>query len=65
MCLHYARKLLQQQRVESWRLQAFLAAWQEQVPGCWSPRQDMLAGEALIIAPDASEGETALGWIHA
>ncbi|WIA31014.1 hypothetical protein OEZ86_001054 [Tetradesmus obliquus] len=56
VCLHYARKLLQQQRVEPWRLQAFLAAWQEQVPGCWSPRQDMLAGEALIIAPDASEG---------
>jgi hypothetical protein len=55
--LHYARKLLLRQQIEPWRLQGFLAAWQAEMPSCWSPRQEMLAGEALIITPDASEGE--------
>ncbi|KAF6256903.1 sister chromatid cohesion protein Dcc1 [Scenedesmus sp. NREL 46B-D3] len=56
VCLHYARKLLRRQRVEPWRLQGFLAAWRDEVPGCWAPRQAMLAGEALLLTPDASEG---------
>jgi hypothetical protein len=30
---------------------------QAEVPSCWSLRQEMLAEEALIITPDASEGE--------
>jgi hypothetical protein len=62
VCLHYARKLLQRQQVEPWRLQGFLAAWQAEVPSCFSPRQEMLAGEALLITPDASEGECVLGY---
>ena len=55
VCLHYARKLLHQRAL--WPLHAFLQAWQQEVPGgCWSPAEDMLSGEALILQPDASEG---------
>jgi hypothetical protein len=56
VCQHYARKLLLQRRV--WPLSEFMAAWQQEVPdaSCWSPEQDMLAGEALVLLPDASEG---------
>lgn len=55
VCLHYARKLLHQRGL--WQLHAFLPAWQQEVPGgCWNPTEDMLAGEALVLQPDASEG---------
>lgn len=59
VCLHYARKLLQQRAV--WPLHEFLPAWQQAVPGgCWEPSEEMLAGEALVLHPEASEGEAHL-----
>lgn len=55
VCLHYARKLLRQQAV--WLLHAFLPAWEQEVPGgCWSPQEEMLAGEALVLQADPLEG---------
>jgi hypothetical protein len=55
VCLHYARKLLQQRAV--WPLHEFMSAWQQAVPGgCWEPSEVMLAGEALVLHPEASEG---------
>lgn len=63
VCLHYARKLLHQRTL--WPLHAFLPAWQQEVPGgCWSPTEDMLAGEALVLQPDASEGARDLGRVR-
>lgn len=57
VCLHYARKLLRQRAV--WPLHAFLPAWEQEVPGgCWSPQEEMLAGEALVLQPDPLEGVT-------
>lgn len=56
VCLHFARKLLKQRPV--WLLREFLPAWQQEVPGsCWCPQEGMLAGEALVMQADPSEGE--------
>lgn len=58
VCLHYARRLLQQRAV--WPLHAFLPAWEQEVPGgCWVPQEEMLAGEALVLQPDPIEGRCA------
>jgi hypothetical protein len=55
VCLHYARKLLQQRAV--WPLDAFLPAWEQEVPGgVWTPSEDMLSGEALVLQADPLEG---------
>lgn len=63
VCLHYARKLLQQRAV--WPLHEFLPAWQQAVPGgCWEPHEGMLAGEALVLHPEASEGGASLWNSH-
>jgi hypothetical protein len=55
VCLHYARKLLQQRA--AWPLHAFLPAWEQEVPGgVWNPSEDMLSGEALVLQADPLEG---------
>lgn len=62
VCLHYARKLLQQRAV--WPLHDFLPAWQQAVPGgCWEPNEGMLAGEALVLHPADSEGGWTCGFL--
>jgi hypothetical protein len=55
VCLHYARKLLQQRA--AWPLHVFLPAWEQEVPGgVWNPSEDMLSGEALVLQADPLEG---------
>ncbi len=46
VCLHFARKLLRQQRL--WALADFLPAWAAACPPELPPSQDMLRGEALV-----------------